>query len=78
MPLQVPVALTSFTGKHMHLLLRKHPDRLHEDVLEAGGAEGAGERRQGRLVRPPARARLDFNWLLSSEPARLVHTNWQW
>ncbi|KAL4422940.1 hypothetical protein ABPG75_009137 [Micractinium tetrahymenae] len=37
---QVPVALTSFTGKHMHLFLRKHPDRLHEDVLEAGGAEG--------------------------------------
>ncbi len=39
---QVPVALTSFTGKHMHLFLRKHPARLYEDVLEAGAAGDGG------------------------------------
>jgi hypothetical protein len=37
---QVPVALSSFGGKHMHLFLRKHADRLREDVLEAPDSTG--------------------------------------
>ncbi len=42
--LQVPVAISSFAGKHMHLFLRKHADRLGEDVLEADAAgEAAGK-----------------------------------
>lgn len=36
---QVPVALSSFSGKHMHLFLRKDADRLTEDVL-TGNATG--------------------------------------
>ncbi|EFN52002.1 hypothetical protein CHLNCDRAFT_59065 [Chlorella variabilis] len=36
---QVPVAMSSFGGKHMHLFLRKHADRLSEDVLEAEEGE---------------------------------------
>lgn len=48
---QVPVALTSFTGKHMHLFLRKHADRMEEDVLEAAGASsanGGGDGSEGK------------------------------
>ena len=32
-PSQVPVAISSFGGKHMHLFLRKNLDRVEEDVL---------------------------------------------
>jgi hypothetical protein len=39
---QVPVALSSFGGKHMHLFLRKHADRLREDVLQSDEDEGQG------------------------------------
>jgi UDP-glucose:glycoprotein glucosyltransferase len=36
------VALSSFGGKHMHLFLRKHADRLREDVLQSDEDEGQG------------------------------------
>ncbi|KAL4857496.1 UDP-glucose:glycoprotein glucosyltransferase [Chlorella vulgaris] len=43
----VPVAVSSFGGKHMHLFLRKAADRMAEDVLQAEegdeGAMGGGE-----------------------------------
>jgi len=34
-PVSVPVAMASFSGKHMLLVLRKHADRMDEDVLDA-------------------------------------------
>lgn len=34
--------MSSFGGKHMHLFLRKHADRLSEDVLEAEEGEPGG------------------------------------
>ena len=40
------MALASFSGKHMHLFLRKHADRLHEDVLEAVNATTTEEGEQ--------------------------------
>ncbi|KAI3430615.1 hypothetical protein D9Q98_005207 [Chlorella vulgaris] len=43
----VPVAVSSFGGKHMHLFLRKAADRMAEDVLQAEegdeGGTGGGE-----------------------------------
>ncbi|GAB4815180.1 hypothetical protein N2152v2_002226 [Parachlorella kessleri] len=41
-PHQVPVALTSFQGKHMYLFLHKDAERLTEDVLDPSPAEEAG------------------------------------
>lgn len=45
---QVPVALSAFSGKHMHLFLRKDPARMAEDVLEAGNATGGSWRQKDK------------------------------
>jgi len=39
----VPVAVTSFSGKDMLLLLRKHADRMDEDVLDASTLSASKE-----------------------------------
>ena len=50
---QVPVALSSFSGKHMHLFLRKHADRLDEDVLTEANATSADATSAGAAAGKP-------------------------